>query len=772
MPWQSRSLWIAALAVAYAAFAGLRATGGEPLAWASLLLPLACAYAWKATTLDFRREDRIDPQALSATRLTAAGAALFLASTAGTTAAGFVAGENLGAALAALGSLWALARIAPLGGIAEPHPAARRLDAAAFATLFWVVAITLPAARAIFPERTEGLHPLAIEYATVVASIASLAVQLFASARLAALRRAEIGVAERAQASLWLGSISFAIAVLASSVNVLKPEQVLPLSVVVASLGSAISASSREPENVLRFLRLLLATTLLTTPIALFALYVSRIRPAFAALVSFGATGAGAIAALIADRVASRMGPGNDRLKVALAAATRAAMTPDPEEALRAALFELRSVLGPGGEAPALYRFFPSEHLSVDRAGFLHIEKAEMPTRLVAMADEEPERILRIEVLHAVSVRKPEVRPLIAWMEENHIAAVSVVPDADGPMGALVVPSSAQRRPSTLAEVRALRALSDRLGAVLGVSSMLSRSRQRELVSRGDFEKTHEDRQNLRSELTRIEGQFQAIAESLAKRARVAIYSPAAQAAVQRLETLAKEQRVITLLSAPGVDAVAWAALVHLASPQQKGVMVVVDATSPLEHEVSRWHDELKSPLKAASGGTLVLLDAQSLPPLVQNRIASAHLEELLLVVTLPGTVDSLAGGGALSEPLADRLGDRSVALPTLANRGEDISLLVLEALTRIGLRLRQTPFGIEPHALSALVEYEFPGNDAELEGILLRAALAAPQGARAITLQDLETSGFALPPGSTRRPRGSGPTIPNQRRRKTNKSR
>ena len=126
------------------------------------------------------------------------------------------------------------------------------------------------------------------------------------------------------------------------------------------------------------------------------------------------------------------------------------------------------------------------------------------------------------------------------------------------------------------------------------------------------------------------------------------------------------------------------------------------------------------------------MLDAQSLPELVQTRIAKASLEGVGLVVTLPGTVDSLAASGKLCETLADRLGDRSVALPTLASRGEDISLLVREALGRIGQRLRQSPFGIEPHALAALVEYEFPGNDAELEGILLRAALAAPANARA----------------------------------------
>ena len=489
--------------------------------------------------------------------------------------------RNIGAALSAIGSLWALAKIAPLGGLAEPHPAARRLDAAAFATLFWVVAAALPGARAVLPERTDKLDPLALDYATVAASIASIAVQLFAAARLAQLRRAELGVAERAQSALWLGSVSLAVGVLAAGAGVLAPERVLPLAVVAASLGASLSAASLDPDAVLRFLRLALATTALCAPVALAAVYVAHVRPALAGAVAFVATGAGALAAVFAQRLASRVGPGSDRLRAALAAATRAAMTPDPEEALRAALFELRSALGPDGEPPALHRFFPAEHLSVDRAGFLHVRKAEMPPRLVALADDEPERILRLEVLASVSVRKPEVRPLMAWMEENHLSAVSVVRDADGPIGALVVPTGARVSPSTLEDVRALRALSDRLGAVLGVSSMLTRSRERELVSRGDFERTHDERETLRAELARIEGQFQAIAQALAQRARVAVYSPAAQAAVQRLETLAGERSIVTLLSAPGIDAVAWAALVHLASPRKRGVMVIVDGASP-----------------------------------------------------------------------------------------------------------------------------------------------------------------------------------------------
>jgi len=771
MPWQSRSLWIAAAAVAYAAFAGLRATGGEPSSLVALVvLPLVCALGWRVTQEEPRGEDQTDPQARSAARLTIAGAALFAASYAGPNASGFVAGENLGAALAALGSLGALARIAPLGGLADPHPASRRLDAAAFAALFWVVATTLPAARAVLPERTEGLDPLVMDYATVATSIGSIGVQLFAAARLASLRRAEIGVAERAHAALWLGSVALAIGLLSAGASVLPPERVLPMTVVVASLGASFAAASREPGAALKLLRLALATTGIVAPIALACVYAAHVRPTLAPAIAFAAAGAGGLGALFAPKIARRLGPGGGRLEAALDAATRAAMTPDPEEALRSALFELRGSIGTNDEPPGLYLFFPAEHLSVDRAGFLHRKRAEMPPKLVALADGEPERILRVEVMRAVSVRKPEVRPLIAWLEERNLGAVSVVRDADGPIGAVVVPKGARTSPSTLDEVRALRVLSDRLGAVLGVSAMLSRSRERELVSRGDLDRTTVERSGLRVELERIQGQFEAIARTLERPARVALYSPAARAAVQRLEQLGEKNGAVTLLTAPGIDAVAWAALVHLASPRKKGVMVIVDGTNTAEHDVARWQDRERSPITAASGGTLVLLSAQLLPPLVQTRIANIGGDDPGLCVVLPSTVDVLAASGKLVEALADRLGDRAVALPELTQRGEDLSMLVLDVLTRVGQRLRQAPIGIDPHALAALIEHDFPGNDAELEGLLFRAVLAAPADARVITTRELEAAGFSLPPGSARRPRGSG-LSPGRRRRSSKSS-
>jgi DNA-binding NtrC family response regulator len=239
-----------------------------------------------------------------------------------------------------------------------------------------------------------------------------------------------------------------------------------------------------------------------------------------------------------------------------------------------------------------------------------------------------------------------------------------------------------------------------------------------------------------------------ALARMLERPARVASYSPAARAAVEQLERLGEAGRPIALLSAPGVDAVAWAALAHLASPRRTGPFAVVDGTSPAVADLAHWRDAEASPLRAAAGGSLVVVDAHALPLDVQSYLGAALPEGLGIIVSLPATVDALAAAGKLNERLADRLGDRTVALPTLEARAEDLRALALEHLARIGVRLGREPLGLAPKALTEMLEHTWPGNDAELHATLLRAALEATSGV--IGVADLKRIGFAVGARST----------------------
>jgi transcriptional regulator with AAA-type ATPase domain len=767
--WRVRSFWLAAGAVAYVAFAGLRADEvspeptalvlGRAPAWFALLsLPLALALAWTLTAPPSRGEDRIDTGARQAARACFAGTAVLLAARAGPQSPGFVALGNLGAAIAATASLWSLSRINSLGGLLEPPARARGVDAAAFGALFWTVAVALPATQSLARARSIDLDPLLVDYATVAASVGSLGLGIATALRVRMARRLELGVAERVTAALLLAVTALLIGVLATAVGVSPPERLLPLTAVAAASAIATSAVTREPTALSRALRTLLALATLAAPAALLAVYLTQAAPRRAGAFVFLACAACAAAGLAAPRLGRRLAPEGSRWLDALDAATAAALNPDPDAALEAALMALRTAVAqrragdPQGESAALYRLMPPEVVTVDRAGYVHTARIELPEQLAEFADAEPERVLRIEVARAVEVRRPELRPIVAWLEQRGIAAVAVVRDDLCSIGLLSMPEGTRTAPMTLEEVRQLRALADRLGAVIGASASLSRARQRELEARAEIERQRAEAAHQKAVIARDEGRLQAIARLLERPARLASYSPAARAAVEQIERFAEAGRPVTLLSAPGVDAVAWAALAHLSSPFRSGPLTVIDGTNPAEHDLSRWRDPDASPLRAALGGTLAIIDAHALPAELQSYIGAALLEAAQaearegtgIVVSVPATVDALVAAGQMSEHFADRLGDRAVALPTLAARAEDLRALAIEHLGRIGVRLQSRPLGLNDRALVALLEHTWPGNDAELSATLLRAALVTEGDV--IGVRELERIGFPVP--------------------------
>jgi hypothetical protein len=768
MFWRDRSFWVAASATAYASFAALRASSDSPAGWICLFaLPALLAAGWTVTARPARGEDRIDEGARAAARVCITGAAMLVAARSGPDTPALVALSNLGVALASIASLVALARMAPLGGLAEPPPSARRLDAAAFGSLLWTVAIALPALRVLAPERSRELHPVAIEYATVAASLSSLGVGIAAAFRARASRYAELGTSDRVSAALSLNLTALAIGLLAALAGVLPPERILPITAAVAAIATAWSSTTRDPTRVSRLLRTTLAVASLAVPPALAAVYAAQMAPGRVGGAIFLACAGCALAGVAAPLVEKRFAPEGARWLSALGAATRAAMNPDPDDALTSALRELRAAAGQGAPPPALYRLDPPEIVSVDRAGFTHVQRAEVPRRLIELADLEPERVLRIEVLRAVEVRRPEVRPILMWLAERGIAAMAVIQDASEPMGLLSVPAGGRTAPMSLEEVRALRQLTDRIGATLGVSSMLARSRDREIVLREQVAALSADRAAALDAARRITGRSEAIARMLERPARAALYSPTARAAADQLERLGQANAPVTLLVAAGIDPVPWGALSHLASPRHAGVLVIMDGANPSECDLARLRDPAESPLVLASGGTLLVLDAHAMARESQSYLGAALPAEAGLIVAVPATIDSLVASGRMHERLADRLGDRAVALPELSSRAEDFQALALSHLAQIGARLGRGPMGLEPRALAALAEHAWPGNDAEFVSVLWRAALVA--SGPVLGASDLEASGFALPAAQWAAGSGSG-AIPIVKRKRSSR--
>jgi two-component system, NtrC family, response regulator PilR len=168
----------------------------------------------------------------------------------------------------------------------------------------------------------------------------------------------------------------------------------------------------------------------------------------------------------------------------------------------------------------------------------------------------------------------------------------------------------------------------------------------------------------------------------------------------------------------------------------------------------------------AADGGTLLLDEIGELSPAMQvkllrvlqerkvKRVGGVAEEDIDVRVVAASNRDLEAEveRGAFRRDLFYRLNVIQLLLPPLRARREDVPLLVEHFVRKHAAALGRSLTGIEPDALAALVDYDFPGNVRELENLIERAAT-------------LETGDritrASLPPLQPRSARTSGGALP-----------
>jgi two-component system response regulator AtoC len=144
--------------------------------------------------------------------------------------------------------------------------------------------------------------------------------------------------------------------------------------------------------------------------------------------------------------------------------------------------------------------------------------------------------------------------------------------------------------------------------------------------------------------------------------------------------------------------------------------------------------------LESASGGTVFLDEIGEMPPSMQVRLLHVIQEKRILRVggTKPVDLDirvvaasnrdikKASAEGSFREDLFYRLNVVTLCLPRLAERKEDIPLLVSSFIEKYKRPFGKAVRGISPQALDILVQYNFPGNVRELENIIQRAVALA----------------------------------------------
>jgi len=162
---------------------------------------------------------------------------------------------------------------------------------------------------------------------------------------------------------------------------------------------------------------------------------------------------------------------------------------------------------------------------------------------------------------------------------------------------------------------------------------------------------------------------------------------------------------------------------------------------------------------QAASGGTLFLDEVGDMPPALQvkllralqermvTRVGDTRLEpvDIRVLAATHKVLEEEIQAGRFREDLYYRLNVIGIALPALAERGDDVVVIARFFLQRYAREFGSKARSFAPAALSALRKYAWPGNIRELENRIKKAVVLCDQPV--VEPQDLELGPEALVP-------------------------
>ncbi|MFK7990616.1 MAG: sigma 54-interacting transcriptional regulator [Sandaracinaceae bacterium] len=446
----------------------------------------------------------------------------------------------------------------------------------------------------------------------------------------------------------------------------------------------------------------------------------------------------------------------------ALTAALRATTF---EELAEAVLPPLRRASGDLDAAPLLLAFDPPREVRVDAAGMAHVADRPLSTALLERLRERPGDVIVAGPVLAQVVRRADLRPLADAL--NTMEAFCVVPLGldEEPEGALVVPQGRRRSALTLEEIAALETLGRNLAGQLALMSAGERGRRRTRDAVVERDRLEDALDTTRDELERLrEDTHNLSAGGSTERFRepAIAYSPTMRALTARIEQLGAVDAPVLLVGEEGSELERVAYLVHAGGGRRDGPFVVADcaAVRPERAEAALFGEASGQPgwLRLASTGTCVLLDVPALSPASQARLAEAIATrratfadgsggyEMSARVVATSRIDlpPLVAQAEFDAELHRRLEPLALEVPPLRQRVEDLPSLVLLALDRVCRVTGRPVMGLEPDALEALKEHDWPGNLRELRSVIERAVASAD--GPAVRLVDLPPLAPAAP--------------------------
>ncbi|GAC1351893.1 MAG: hypothetical protein NVSMB1_09330 [Polyangiales bacterium] len=400
---------------------------------------------------------------------------------------------------------------------------------------------------------------------------------------------------------------------------------------------------------------------------------------------------------------------------------------------------------------PRLYTFTPLQEVTLEASGEVLVREPtdrtspkdcvaaerfnkEVPSALLDLIAQEPLGVIRVEVLLALEVRRPDLRLILKWCDDRGAAAVVGLMGDCNLIGLLVVPRGPHLRSVGLLEVRALRTIASLVTARLSLETSLARSASRAQVAEQRARDAEHgcERQNDRAQ--RLTRALRATARPFANKISVGGYAPRAMALRLELDALATSSAHLVILHRPGTDPTPYAARIHEKS-SCAGAFQVIDAVRADASDAAVWNHPIASPLEGARNGTLLVRNATRLAAGAQRALLRAiafHTSpasdpaplEVRIVMAISATdVSAEPAFDGLDPALLGHLRLPPLRIPPLRERAEDLRAIVLDRLAALGMASSGEPFGIADDAMVCLLEQTWPGDDDALDAVLVAAS-------------------------------------------------
>ncbi|MGE0776285.1 MAG: PEP-CTERM-box response regulator transcription factor [Sphingomonadaceae bacterium] len=234
------------------------------------------------------------------------------------------------------------------------------------------------------------------------------------------------------------------------------------------------------------------------------------------------------------------------------------------------------------------------------------------------------------------------------------------------------------------------------------------------------------------------------------------------------IERVAPADVSVMLLGASGTGKELLARGLHDASPRRNGAFVAINCAAIPEnlleaelfgYEKGAFTGAIKTTegkIELAAGGTLFLDEVGDIPLPLQVKLLRFLQERVIeriggrkaiaidtrIVCATHQNLDAMIAEGRFREDLYYRLAEIIIAIPALADRHGDVTLLARHFVQRFAASLNPQVRGIAPDALAVLNDWKWPGNVRELENRMKRAVIMAD--GRFITAADLDLGGVS----------------------------